>query len=92
MSGQAFIFLNRVIEKDTRIIESMLRYYKDTKLNYQVRNLINSFLSISYFSCFYFRKVPIEANEQSASAMRTRQQIICLNTTMSFIREQRASI
>lgn len=36
MSGNAFIFLNRNIEQDKRVIENMLRYYKDMKMNYQI--------------------------------------------------------
>lgn len=37
MSGNAFCFLERNVTQDKRIIEKMLTYYKDTKLNYQVR-------------------------------------------------------
>jgi lysocardiolipin and lysophospholipid acyltransferase len=36
MSGNSFIFLNRKIEQDKEIVERMLKYYKDTRLNYQI--------------------------------------------------------
>lgn len=36
MSCNSYIFLNRKYELDQRIMETMLKYYKDTKLNYQL--------------------------------------------------------
>jgi lysocardiolipin and lysophospholipid acyltransferase len=36
MSGNCFVFLQRNMGQDQRLIEHMLNYYKDTKLNYQL--------------------------------------------------------
>ncbi|KAI6189723.1 Acl-9 [Aphelenchoides bicaudatus] len=36
MSGNCFLFLQRSMNADKRLIEHMLNYYKDTKFNYQI--------------------------------------------------------
>lgn len=36
MSGNSFMFLQRNMAQDQRLIEHMLNYYKDTQVNYQI--------------------------------------------------------